>query len=83
MKRREFIILLSGSTAAWPLAARAQQSASSPRIGFLPLGSPSNGSDMSLVEAFQKGGGDTGLLEGHDVILDVVWNKMEVSIRKN
>ncbi|MGC2079513.1 MAG: ABC transporter substrate-binding protein [Xanthobacteraceae bacterium] len=75
MKRREFIILLSGSTAAWPLAARAQQSASPPRIGFLPLGSPSNSSDMSLVEAFQKGVRDTGLLEGHDVILDVVWTQ--------
>jgi putative tryptophan/tyrosine transport system substrate-binding protein len=59
----------------WPLAARAQQSASSPRIGFLPLGSPSNSSDMSLVEAFQKGVRDGGLLEGHDVIFDVVWTQ--------
>jgi len=73
MKRREFIILLSGGT--WSFAARAQQSASSPRIGFLPLGSPSNGSDLSLVEAFQKRARDTRLLEGHDVILDVVWTQ--------
>jgi len=46
-----------------------------PRIDFLPLGSPSSSSDLSLVEAFQKGVRDTGLLEGHDVILDVVWTQ--------
>jgi len=74
VRRREFIELIGGA-AAWPLAAGAQQSASPPRIGLLPLGSPSNNSDLSLVEAFQKGVRDTGLLEGHDVILDVVWTQ--------
>jgi putative tryptophan/tyrosine transport system substrate-binding protein len=74
MKRREFITLLSGA-AAWSFAARAQVPASPPRIGFLPLGSPSNTSDLSLVEAFKKGVRDAGLVEGHDVTLDVVWTQ--------
>jgi putative ABC transport system substrate-binding protein len=76
MKRRQFITLLGGAAAAWPLAARAQQQQSRPtRIGFLPLGSPSASSDMSLVEAFRKGVRDPGLLEQRDLILDVAWTQ--------
>jgi putative tryptophan/tyrosine transport system substrate-binding protein len=76
MRRRQFIKLIGGAAAALPFASHAQQGASSPtRMGFLPLGSPSNASDLSLVEAFRKGVRDGGLLEGHDVILDVVWTQ--------
>jgi len=75
MRRREFIGLIGGA-AAWPVAARAEERGSPPtRIGFLPLGSPSSGSDLSLVEAFRKGVRDGGLLEGHDVILDIAWTQ--------
>jgi putative ABC transport system substrate-binding protein len=76
-RRREFISLVGGAAAAspllWPLAARAQQSKSPVRIGFLPLGSPSNTYDRSLLEAFSEGLRQVGLLENRDIILDVVW----------
>jgi putative tryptophan/tyrosine transport system substrate-binding protein len=73
MKRREFITLLGGAAAAWPLAAHAQQAKRPVRIGFLPLGSPSNAYDRSLVEAFQQGFRKTGLVENRDIVLDIVW----------
>src|SRR5437016_3653632 len=72
MRRREFITLLSGA-AAWPLAARAQQGKGPVRLGFLPLGSPSNTYDRSLVEAFQQGLRRVGLIENRDIVLDVGW----------
>jgi putative ABC transport system substrate-binding protein len=72
MRRREFIALL-GSGAAWPIAARAQQLKGPVRLGFLPIGSPSNAYDRSLVEAFQQGLRRVGLIENQDIVLDVVW----------
>src|SRR5437899_12154093 len=73
MKRREFISLLGGAVVAWPLAARAQQGKGPARLGFLPLGSPTNAYDRSLVEAFQQGLRRVGLIENRDIILDVAW----------
>ena len=72
MWRREVITLLGGA-AAWPLAARAQQHKGPVRLGFLPIGSPSNAYDRSLVEAFQQGLRRVGLIENQDIVLDVVW----------
>jgi putative tryptophan/tyrosine transport system substrate-binding protein len=72
LKRRDFITLVGG-VAAWPLAARAQQHPV--RLGFLPIGSPSNSYDKSLVEAFQQGLRRVGLIENRDIVLDVVWTK--------
>jgi putative ABC transport system substrate-binding protein len=71
LNRRELITFVSAAT-VWPLeAARAQQSLA--RIGFLPLGSPSNQHDLSWVEVFRKALIENGLIEGRSIILDVVW----------
>jgi putative ABC transport system substrate-binding protein len=72
VNRREFITLI-GSAAAWPLAARAQPHKGPVRLGFLPIGSPRNDYDRSLVEAFQDGLRRVGLIENRNIVLDIVW----------
>ena len=72
MRRRDFVTLLGG-VAAWPLGANAQQAKGPTRIGLLPFGSPSNAYDQSLVDAFRSGLRQAGLIEGRDIVLDIVW----------
>jgi len=66
--------------AVMPLSAKAQQGYSPVRIGFLPLGSPSNMYDLSLVGAFRQGLLEVGVAENRDVVLDTVWigNESEI-----
>ena len=73
MDRRTFIGSIAVGLAAMPLAAEAQQANSPVRIGFLPIGSPSNTYDRSLVEAFRQGLREVGVIENRHVVLDIVW----------
>lgn len=70
MRRRDFIVLISGVAAFRPLAARAQQ-ATMPLVGF--LNSTSAASWRHLVESFRRGLGETGFIEGQNVAIEFRW----------
>jgi putative tryptophan/tyrosine transport system substrate-binding protein len=80
LKRRDFIALLGGAVATWPLAVGAQQAENPVRIGFLPIGSPSNTYDQSLVEAFRRGLHEVGVVENRHVVLDFLWIRDELEL---
>jgi putative ABC transport system substrate-binding protein len=68
LKRREFITLLAGATAAWPLATRAQQGGKIYRIGFLA-------NDPAIPrqpagQAFLDGLSESGFVEGKNIVIE-------------
>jgi putative tryptophan/tyrosine transport system substrate-binding protein len=70
MRRREFITLIGGAAAAWPVVARAQQPAT-PVIGFL-RSTPAAGFGY-MLDAFRRGLNDAGFVEGRSIVVEYRW----------
>ena len=77
MQRRKFITLIGGVAAAWPLAALAQPSEQTRRIGFLLGGSPSDTMRQAWLAAFRQGLQERGWPEGQNIQIDYRWSGTE------
>jgi putative ABC transport system substrate-binding protein len=80
MRRREFIRLLGGATAAWPVAAHAQQTNRVRRIGFLTLSAEGDPEGSSSVAAFREELRKLGWMEGRNIEIDIRWAAADVQL---
>jgi putative ABC transport system substrate-binding protein len=76
MRRREFITLLGGAAAAWPMAARAQQQTGVPVVGYLVSGTPE--ANVHIVAAFRRGLSEAGFVEGRNVAIEPRYTNNEL-----
>src|SRR5262245_41929177 len=73
MRRREFVTLIGGAAAAWPLAARAQQGDRVRRIGVIMGGDEDDPRQLRAGSAFGQGLADLGWTNGRNARMDVRW----------
>jgi putative tryptophan/tyrosine transport system substrate-binding protein len=78
MRRREFITLIGGAAATWPLAARAQQPEPMRRIGVLMNRAADDPVGQAYVEAFRQGLQQLGWSEDRNVRIDIRWGENDV-----
>jgi putative ABC transport system substrate-binding protein len=74
MRRREFVSLLGGAAASWPLAARAQQAERMRRIGVLTTLAEGNSDDRALLTVFRERLENLGWADGRDIRIDYRWD---------
>jgi putative tryptophan/tyrosine transport system substrate-binding protein len=79
MRRREFIVLLGGAAAAWPLAARAQQRERMPRIGVLIGTAADDAMGQARMAAFLQGLGQLDWMVGRNVRMDIRWTAADAA----
>jgi putative ABC transport system substrate-binding protein len=77
MRRREFITLLGGAAAAWPIAARAQQSERMRRIGVLLPAARDDAEQQSWLGAFLQGLAQSGWITGRNIRIETRWTKFD------
>jgi len=83
MKRREFIVIVGGAAAAWPLVARAQQAQPIRRIGILMPTAEDDGEYQKRIKAFVQALRESGWIDGDNVRIDYRWGASNVDrIRK-
>jgi hypothetical protein len=82
MRRREFITLVGGAAATWPLAARAQQTSGARRIGVLMNGAANETVQQSYLAAFVQGLRQLGWTEGQNIRIDVRWNAGDAELAR-
>jgi putative tryptophan/tyrosine transport system substrate-binding protein len=73
MRRREFITLLGGAAAAWPIAVRAQQSERMRRVGVLTVSAPDDADAQTRLAALRQGLQRFGWIEGRNLQIDARW----------
>jgi putative ABC transport system substrate-binding protein len=80
IRRRDFITLLGGAAAVWPLAAHSQQGDRVRRIGVLTGGAENDPGNQSALMSFRQGLEELGWIEHRKVVIDYRWGAADVDL---